>query len=92
MMAAMRIDLGPAGLVSGRPGGLGGRASLRGRAGPALAAHSVGVAADGTGEGLRQGLGGGGGAAAAAAAAADTAAGHTLAWGLRRGEGRGGET
>ena len=37
MMAAMRIDLGPAGLVSGRPGGLGGRASLRGRAGPALA-------------------------------------------------------
>ena len=33
----MRIDLGPARLVSGRPGGLGGRASLRGRAGPALA-------------------------------------------------------
>ena len=37
MRAAMRIDLGPARLVSGRPGGLGGRASLRGRAGPALA-------------------------------------------------------
>jgi hypothetical protein len=33
----MRIDLGPARLVSGRPGGLGGCASLRGRAGPALA-------------------------------------------------------
>jgi len=37
MRAAMRIDLGPARLVSGRPGGLGGRASVRGRAGPALA-------------------------------------------------------
>jgi hypothetical protein len=37
MRAAMRIDLGPARLVSGRPGGLGGRASLRGLAGPALA-------------------------------------------------------
>ena len=37
MRAAMRIDLGPARLVGGRPGGLGGRASLRGRAGPALA-------------------------------------------------------
>jgi hypothetical protein len=37
MRAATRIDLGPARLVSGRPGGLGGRASLRGRAGPALA-------------------------------------------------------
>ncbi len=41
MRAAMRIDLGlnlgPARLVSGRPGGLGGSASLRGRAGPALA-------------------------------------------------------
>jgi hypothetical protein len=37
MRAAMRIDLGPARLVSGRPVGLGGRASLRGRAGPALA-------------------------------------------------------
>ena len=33
----MRVDLEPARLVSERPGGLGGRASLRGRAGPALA-------------------------------------------------------
>ena len=33
----MRVDLGPARLVSEGPGGLGGRASLRGRAGLALA-------------------------------------------------------
>jgi hypothetical protein len=33
----MRVDLGPARLVSEGPGGLGGRASLGGRAGPALA-------------------------------------------------------
>jgi hypothetical protein len=35
--SAMRVDLGPARLVSEGPGGLGGRASLGGRAGPALA-------------------------------------------------------
>ena len=33
----MRIEIGPARLVSEGPGGLGGRASLGGRAGPALA-------------------------------------------------------
>ena len=33
----MRIEIGPARLVSERAGGLGGRASVRGRAGPALA-------------------------------------------------------